>query len=82
MWQFCCCIAPHFCGLDARETGRKRKYVHFEGSESKQSCTVAKLTGTGAVKRRIMDMGLTKGMVHVKKVAPTGDPIELTVPCK
>ena len=45
-----------------------------------QSCTVAKLTGTGAVKRRIMDMGLTKGTeVHVKKVAPPGDPIELTV---
>ena len=45
-----------------------------------QSCTVAKLTGTGAVKRRIMVMGLTKGTeVHVKKVAPLGDPIELTV---
>ena len=45
-----------------------------------QSCTVAKLTGTGAVKRRIMDMGLTKGTeVHVKKVAPLGDPIERTV---
>ena len=45
-----------------------------------QSCTVAKLTGIGAVKRRIMDMGLTKGTeVHVKKVAPLGDPIELTV---
>lgn len=45
-----------------------------------QSCTVAKLIGTGAVKRRIMDMGLTKGTeVHVKKVAPLGDPIELTV---
>ena len=45
-----------------------------------QSCTVAKLTGTGAVKRCIMDMGLTKGTeVHVKKVAPLGDPIELTV---
>ena len=45
-----------------------------------QSCTVAKLTGTGAVKRRIMDMGLTKGTeVHVKKVAPLGAPIELTV---
>ena len=45
-----------------------------------QSCTVAKLTGTGAVKRRIMDMGLTKGTeVHVKKDAPLGDPSELTV---
>ena len=44
-----------------------------------QSADVAKLTGTGALKRRIMDMGLTKGThVYVKKVAPLGDPIELT----
>ena len=42
--------------------------------------TVKKLTGEGAVKRRIMDMGLTKGtVVTVRKVAPLGDPIELTV---
>ncbi len=45
-----------------------------------QSCTVAKLTGVGAIKRRIMDMGLTKGTsVLVHKVAPLGDPIEVTV---
>ena len=45
-----------------------------------QDCTVAKLTGVGAVKRRIMDMGLTKGTgVYVRKVAPLGDPIEVTV---
>ena len=45
-----------------------------------ESCTVAALTGTGALKRRIMDMGLTKGTrVHVRKVAPLGDPLELTV---
>ena len=45
-----------------------------------ESATVAKLSGTGALKRRIMDMGLTKGThVNVKKVAPLGDPIELTV---
>ena len=45
-----------------------------------ESCTVSKLTGTGAVKRRIMDMGLTKGAkVYVRKVAPFGDPIEVTV---
>ena len=45
-----------------------------------ESCTVAALTGTGALKRRIMDMGLTKGTaVHVRKVAPLGDPIEITV---
>ena len=42
--------------------------------------TVAKLTGTGAVKRRIMDMGITKGVeIHIRKVAPLGDPIEVTV---
>ena len=42
--------------------------------------TVLKRHGEGAVKRRIMDMGITKGVeVHVRKVAPLGDPIEVTV---
>lgn len=42
--------------------------------------TVKKLHGDGAVKRRIMDMGITKGVpVYVRKVAPLGDPIEVTV---
>ena len=41
---------------------------------------VAKLHGEGAVKRRIMDMGLTKGtQVYIRKVAPLGDPVEVTV---
>lgn len=41
---------------------------------------VAKLNGEGAVKRRIMDMGITKGVeIYVRKVAPLGDPIEVTV---
>lgn len=41
---------------------------------------VAKLSGEGALKRRIMDMGITKGVsVFVRKVAPLGDPIEVTV---
>lgn len=41
---------------------------------------VVKLHGEGAVKRRIMDMGLTKGVsVHIRKVAPLGDPLEVTV---
>ncbi len=44
------------------------------------SAKVLKLVGEGAVKRRIMDMGITKGTeVYVRKVAPLGDPIELTV---
>lgn len=42
--------------------------------------TVVKLHGEGAVKRRIMDMGITKGtQVYVRKVAPLGDPVEVTV---
>ncbi|MGN0171962.1 MAG: ferrous iron transport protein A [Acutalibacteraceae bacterium] len=45
-----------------------------------ETVTVVKLHGEGAVKRRIMDMGLTKGVsVHIRKVAPLGDPIEVTV---
>ena len=45
-----------------------------------QTVTVSKITGVGAIKRRIMDMGLTKGTsVSVRKVAPLGDPIEVTV---
>ena len=41
---------------------------------------VKKLYGEGAVKRRIMDMGITKGVeIHVRKVAPLGDPVEVTV---
>lgn len=44
------------------------------------SAKVVKLHGEGAVKRRIMDMGITKGTdVYVRKVAPLGDPIEVTV---
>lgn len=45
-----------------------------------QTVKVVKLHGEGPVKRRIMDMGLTKGtQVYVRKVAPLGDPMELTV---
>ncbi len=45
-----------------------------------ESATVVKIHGEGAVKRRIMDMGITKGTaVYVRKVAPLGDPIEITV---
>ncbi len=45
-----------------------------------ETVTVTKLNGTGAVKRRIMDMGITKGVeIHVRKVAPLGDPMELNL---
>ncbi len=45
-----------------------------------ETVTVKKLHGEGAIKRRIMDMGITKGtQIYVRKVAPLGDPIEVTV---
>lgn len=45
-----------------------------------QTATIVRLHGEGALKRRIMDMGLTRGTeVYVRKVAPLGDPLELTV---
>ena len=45
-----------------------------------ETATVARLLGEGPVKRRIMDMGITKGTsVFVRKVAPLGDPVEITV---
>ncbi|MBQ7572992.1 MAG: ferrous iron transport protein A [Clostridia bacterium] len=45
-----------------------------------ETVKVSKLTGEGAIKRRIMDMGVTKGtQISVRKVAPLGDPIEVTV---
>ena len=45
-----------------------------------ETVTVVKLHGEGAVKRRIMDMGITKGVeIYIRKVAPLGDPVEITV---
>ena len=45
-----------------------------------ETIKVVKLHGEGAIKRRIMDMGITKGVsVYVRKVAPLGDPVEVTV---
>lgn len=60
----------------------KEEYVMKTLREVKvgESASVVKLHGEGAVKRRIMDMGITKGVnVHVRKVAPLGDPVEVTV---
>ncbi|MBQ1895087.1 MAG: ferrous iron transport protein A [Clostridiales bacterium] len=46
----------------------------------KQRCKVVRLNGEGAIKRRIMDMGITKGVeIRVRKLAPLGDPIEVTL---
>ncbi len=45
-----------------------------------ETVTVRRLSGAGPVKRRIMDMGITKGVsIYVRKVAPLGDPVEITV---
>ncbi|MBR2590040.1 MAG: ferrous iron transport protein A [Clostridia bacterium] len=45
-----------------------------------ESCTVKRIHGEGALKRRIMDMGITKGVeIYVRKVAPLGDPVEITL---
>ncbi len=45
-----------------------------------ETLTVIKLHGEGPVKRRIMDMGITKGVqIYIRKVAPLGDPVEITV---
>lgn len=45
-----------------------------------QTVTVLKIQGEGAMKRRIMDMGVTKGSsIHLRKIAPLGDPIEITI---
>lgn len=45
-----------------------------------QTVTVTRLNGEGALRRRIMDMGITKGTpIYVRKVAPLGDPVEITV---
>ncbi len=45
-----------------------------------ETVKVVKLTGSGSVKRRIMDMGITKGVtIDIRKVAPLGDPVEVTV---
>ncbi|MCR5059449.1 MAG: ferrous iron transport protein A [Saccharofermentans sp.] len=52
----------------------------LKDAKVKQTVKVVKLHGEGAVKRRIMDMGITKGVeIYVRKVAPLGDPVEVTV---
>ena len=52
----------------------------LKNAECGQTVKVSRLGGEGAVRRRIMDMGITKGTeIYVRKVAPLGDPIEVTV---
>ena len=53
---------------------------NLKGAKIGETVRVVKIHGEGAIKRRIMDMGLTKGVeVYIRKVAPLGDPIEVTV---
>ena len=55
-------------------------YMTLKDVKVGHSATVVKLNGEGALRRRIMDMGITKGVkITVRKVAPLGDPLELTV---
>lgn len=54
--------------------------ANLKSAKIGQNVKVKKIIGEGAVKRRIMDMGITKGVdVYIRKVAPLGDPIEVTV---
>jgi len=62
------------------KTRRKEEMKTLRESKVGDTVRVVKLHGEGAVKRRFMDMGLTKGVdVQIRKVAPLGDPIEVTV---
>ena len=59
---------------------RRERMKTLKDAKVGDTVTVAKLHGEGAVKRRIMDMGITKGVeIHIRKVAPLGDPMELNV---
>ncbi|MGN0500785.1 MAG: ferrous iron transport protein A [Ruminococcus sp.] len=52
----------------------------LKDAEIGETVKVARLNGEGAIRRRIMDMGITKGVeIYIRKVAPLGDPIEITV---
>lgn len=65
-------------GREGRNMENIRKTLRTAGCG--ETVQVRKLHGEGAVRRRIMDMGITKGtQIYVKKVAPLGDPVEVTV---
>ena len=67
--------------IDSMYTIHDRFIAAFDFAECYgETVTVKKLTGEGAIKRRIMDMGITKGTeIYIRKVAPLGDPVEVTV---
>ena len=62
------------------QSEKRREMKTLEDVKVGEKCKVLKLHGEGPVKRRIMDMGITKGVeIYVRKVAPLGDPMELNV---
>ena len=66
----------------AKQTNMKEgsRMKNLKEAKIGETVRVVKIHGEGAIKRRIMDMGLTKGVeVYIRKVAPLGDPIEVTV---
>ena len=66
--------------LTCNRFGRGNRMKTLRDVKVGQSARVVKLHGQGALKRRIMDMGITKGVeIHVRKVAPLGDPLELNL---
>ena len=66
--------------LNIKRSEEEEKVETLRNVKVGQNVTVVKLHGEGAIKRRIMDMGITKRTeVYVRKVAPLGDPIEVTV---
>ena len=65
---------------DGRSRQQAKEEIVRTLKDAKVGETVAKLNGAGAIKRRIMDMGITKGCeVYVRKVAPLGDPVEINI---
>ena len=63
-----------------RKQLRRKKVRTLRDAKVGETVKVAKLSGEGAVKRRIMDMGITKGSeIYVRKVAPLGDPVEINI---
>jgi hypothetical protein len=62
------------------QSEKRREMKTLKDVKVGEKCKVLKLHGEGPVKRRIMDMGITKGVeIYVRKVAPLGDPMELNV---
>ena len=74
-----CCCKPRTCKQD-HDLKEEVKLKTLRDAKIGETVVVAKIHGEGGVKRRIMDMGITKNVeIYVRKVAPLGDPMELTV---